>query len=164
VQPHDNETKLEQARAYERRDAIAWPIAVDDVDGDVHRQLSPVPDAAYVVDTDGVVAYRALWANDIRPLRRAVAAVANGYRGRIGENESKLAAMLSGMGSMTDTLAAAGPVAVRDFSRELPPVWAMARFAHLFSPLPASWKGVAAVASAALLPIAAVAAQRRFSR
>ncbi len=41
VQPHDNDTKLEQARAYERRDAIAWRIAVDDVDGDVHRQLSP---------------------------------------------------------------------------------------------------------------------------
>lgn len=145
VQPEDMATKVAQASAYALRDGVSWPVLVDDLDGTLHRRLDPNPHSGYVIDGDGVVAFRALWANDEGPLRAALAAVADGRRGAIGQSEAKAVAMLRGMGSMWETLSAAGPVALRDVAQQAPPMWAAARLAGLFSPLPPLGRGFAAL-------------------
>jgi hypothetical protein len=109
VQPQDMDTKMAHARAYAQRDGIRWPVAVDDVGGTLHRRLDPKPDAAYLVDTDGVVIFRSLWANHPGPIEKALQAAAGGRKGPLGQNETKLPSMLRGTGTMWATLSAAGP-------------------------------------------------------
>jgi hypothetical protein len=145
-QPEDAQTKHVQARAYAERDAIDWPVAVDDLDGTLHRALDPKPHAAYLIDAGGTVAFRALWANHERPLRQALREVAAGRHGPLGESEAKGVPLLRGMGSMWETLHAAGPVALRDVARQAPPIWLTGRLAALFRPLPPLGRGVAAAA------------------
>ncbi len=59
-QPQDLETKRRHAQDYRQRDALPWPVLVDSLDGDLHRRLDPKPDALYLVDGEGTVAFRTL--------------------------------------------------------------------------------------------------------
>jgi uncharacterized protein (DUF427 family) len=142
---HPGVLKMEQARAYAERDGIPWPVAVDDVDGTLHRMLDPKPDAAYLVGTDGTVLFRSLWANHPGPLQQALSAVASGPEAPLGQNEAKAEALLRGTGKMWETLSAAGPVALRDVAKQAPPMWLSARLAHLFQPLPLLARGAVGV-------------------
>jgi hypothetical protein len=76
------EEKLGHAAAYRERDDLPWPVAVDDLDATLHRALDPRPNAAYVVDEQGVVVYRALWSNQERVLRDPLRPVNAGRRPR----------------------------------------------------------------------------------
>lgn len=100
--------------AYESRDAIPRPIAIDTLDGRVHRQLDPVPDAVYVVDVEGV-----------------------------GPRVDR------------EHVARSGPLAVRDFSSQLPPMRVLARVAGVFGIVPAFGRGVAALLATFLVPMSA---------
>ncbi|KGH45346.1 hypothetical protein IN07_18095 [Modestobacter caceresii] len=146
VQPGDMGTKTEQARAYAERDGIRWPVAVDDIDGTLHRQLDDKPDAAYIVGTDGRVLFRSLWANEHERLRAALEAVADGEQRPVGQSEAKGRALLRGTGTMWQTLSAAGPVALRDVARQAPPMWLSARVADLARPLPPLARGAVGTA------------------
>ena len=55
--------------------------------------------------------------------------------------------MLKGMGKFYEVLGASGEVARRDLLREVPPMYAVARLASLFHPLPPLVRGVAAMAT-----------------
>lgn len=140
-QPSDLATKTAHARAYARRDSIRWPVAVDDADGDLHRALDPKPDAAYLVDPDGIVMFRALWANDPGPLRDALRLAASGQRGPVGESQAKAGALMRGTGEMWRVLSAAGPAALRDVAAQAPPMWMSARVADALRPLPSGLRG-----------------------
>lgn len=74
-QPDTFERKLEHARAYRERDGLPWPVAVDDADGTLHHALDPKPSSVYIMDTDGHAAFRALWSNDERTVRKGLEAV-----------------------------------------------------------------------------------------
>lgn len=63
-QPNTLDRKLTPARDYAQRDDITWTVAVDDVEGTLHRQLDAKPHAAYLVGPDGKVVFRTLWANE----------------------------------------------------------------------------------------------------
>ncbi len=164
-QPDTAERKMAHARAYQERDRIPWPIAVDDIDGTLHRALDPKPHAAYLVDGNGIVVGRLLWANDYAALRRALEALAGGRRP--GDIENKVVPMVRGLGMIHGTLSHAGGYARTDFRREVPPIYAMAWLAALFRPLPPLGRGVAAVATGvaavALLVLAVRAAVRGLS-
>jgi hypothetical protein len=128
------EQKLAHARAYQQRDQIPWPVAVDDVDGSLHRALDAKPNAAYLMNQDGTVAFRTLWSNDEAILRDGLEA---GVQGRnAGERQPHLVPMVKGMGSMDEVLGLAGQQARRDVRREVPPMYLMARLASPFRPLP----------------------------
>src|ERR671911_1891430 len=105
-QPHDLERKLQHAREYRDRDAIPWPVAVDDVSGTLHRALDAKPNAAYVMTADGRIAQRVLWSNDTRGVRQALEAVMEGRPH--SQRESKIAPMLRGVGVFKPTLESAG--------------------------------------------------------
>jgi hypothetical protein len=153
-QPETFESKLAHARAYQVRDAIPWPVAVDDVEGSLHRALDAKPNAAYIMNVDGNAAFRTLWSNDEQVLREALEATAARPHGTVGQSEAKLVPMLKGMGEMYEVLGSAGQEARRDVGRQVPPLYAMARLAALFRPLPPLGRGIAAVA-ATLLALAA---------
>jgi hypothetical protein len=90
------------ARAYEQRDQIPWPIAVDDVEGNLHRALDPKLNAAYIMDKPGNVVFRTLWSNDEAVLRDELEALVAGHSA--GEREPHLIPMIKGMGSMYEVL------------------------------------------------------------
>lgn len=141
------EQKLGYARDYQRRDSIPWTVAVDDVDGSLHRQLDPKPHSAYIVDTDGTVAFRTLWANDSAVLEEALAAVAAGHRPDPRQRETRLVPMLRGTGCMWESWERAGGHAKSDVLRQAPPVYLSGRVADLLpgSPLARGVMGNVAV-------------------
>ncbi len=49
-----------------------------DIDGTLHRALSPKPNSAYVLGKDGTILFRAQWANDTKALAGALEAIAAG--------------------------------------------------------------------------------------
>lgn len=149
-QPDSLEEKLQHARDYEQRDMIPWTVAVDEIDGGLHQTRDPKPNAAYLVGTDGRVFARVLWSNDGSSLRQALQAIVQGQPLDNPERTSKSIPMFRAIGSMDDVLGASGNQARRDFRYALPPVYAIARFASLYRPLPPPARSVAVVATGML--------------
>ncbi len=146
-QPDDDERKLEHAREYEARDEIPWRVAVDDIEGTFHQAMDGHTNAAWFIDADGRVAFRSLWSNDERALRRGFA-VALGEAGRGAvERESRVLPLLRGLGVLDEVLEAAGPSARVDVKRAALPVYAFARLARQFRPLPPLGRSLAAGAT-----------------
>ncbi|MDP9372532.1 MAG: redoxin domain-containing protein, partial [Chloroflexota bacterium] len=77
-QPDTFAQKVAHARAYRDLLGLPWPVAVDTLDGDLHRALDPRPNAAYLMAADGTVAFRALASNAERVLRAGLAALVTG--------------------------------------------------------------------------------------
>lgn len=148
-QPDNFESKLAYARDLAQRDQLPWPIAVDDVDGTVHRQLDEKPNAAYLADPDGRIVFRALWAGDVHGLREAIGAVIDGRQPRKSESRRRLVPMARGIGMMGEVLESSGPRATRDLWRVAPPMAVIAKVADLYRPLPPAWRTAAAVATIA---------------
>ncbi|HET8632074.1 MAG TPA: hypothetical protein VFL91_31995 [Thermomicrobiales bacterium] len=147
------EQKMAHARAYRKRDGLSWPVAVDAIDGELHRQLDPKPNAAYLIDANGNVAFRALWSNDERALREGLDAIVSGPPGAIGEREPRVVPMPNGLGTMDAILGDAGATARQDVLRQAPPMYAMARLAAFFGPLPPLGRGIIAAAIGMLGPV-----------
>ncbi len=144
-QPHTMEQKLAHARAYEERARIPWTVAVDHVEGELHRALDPRPNAAYLMDMDGNVAFRALNSNHERVLRKGIEDAVFRQPPRLGEDRTLVVPLIKGLGSMYEALDLAGGEAKRDILRELGPVYPMARLADLWGPLPPLGRGIAAI-------------------
>ncbi len=77
-QPSQMEEKIEHARLLKDIYGINYEVAVDDLDGTLHRALSPKPNSAYLVAGDGEIMFRAHWANDTKAIGKALEAVAAG--------------------------------------------------------------------------------------
>jgi hypothetical protein len=145
-QPATLDQKKEHARAYKARDEIPWPVAIDDAEGTLHRRLDPKPNAAYILDGEGIVVFRSLWSNHERPLRDGLAAVTTGARPNQPERQPRVVPMLRGVGKMDEILSFAGGYARTDVMRQAPPVYGMARLAGMFRPLPPLARTLAAMA------------------
>jgi len=155
-QPRTFGQKLGHALAYRDRDAIPWPILVDDVQGTLHRALSSLPCATYLVDAGGRVFFRSLWSNDPRVLRQALAALARGDAPAAGQDERRFLPLLRGLGGMHEVLSRAGQKAKRDALRQILPLYVVSRIAGLFRPLPHLARSVAALTTGVLGLAAAV--------
>lgn len=121
--------KIKYAQDLKERDQIPWEFLVDDLDGTLHRQLGSLPNAVYIVDTSGKVAYRVLWANDERAVRKAIM---NVLSGETGQAKPMMVPMLAGMGSMGESLDRSGPIAKKDVLKQAPPMFFMAQIAKQF--------------------------------
>ncbi|MGK5448622.1 deiodinase-like protein [Streptomyces radiopugnans] len=126
-QPERMERKEAHARGLKDRDGLPWPVAVDDIDGTLHRRLDPKPNAAYLMDTDGRVAFRILWSDDRAPvLRSALESVLSGHPPMSG-HQGRMVPVLRGVAEMDRMLTLSGPTARRDVRKAAPPMYAMAR-------------------------------------
>ena len=151
------EQKLDHARALQESDGLPWTVAVDDVDGSLHRALDPKPNAAYLVDADGVIAFRSLWAGDEKGLRRALRSLLRGESPRKRQSTAMLGPLAQGMGRFPEVLRRAGRRAQLDVLKAAPPIALASRLTPLFGALPARGRGAAAMASVGLLSAATFA-------
>lgn len=156
-QPESLAEKLEQAKSFQELDAIPWTVAVDDIEGTLHRALDPKPNAAYLIDSRGIIAFRSLWAGDEKGLRRALSTLVKGQRPSKPQSTAMLGPLAQGMGRFREVILRSGRRAERDVLLAAPPIAVVARLATLFRPLSATARGVAAMASFGLLATGAAA-------
>ena len=156
AQPATVGEKREHARALHERDGVSWVVAVDDVDGTLHRSLDTKPNAAYLVDREGRIAYRSIWASDERGLRNALAAIVRGDAPPKGESRAMMLPMLRALGRIDDVIRSAGRQAQRDMWRANAPMALAGRLSTLFRPLAPDARAYAT--AAALLAAGAAAA------
>jgi len=78
--PQPNSMEEKQAHAGLLRDLhdLTFDIAVDDIAGSLHRAMSPKPNSAYLLGSDGSILFRAHWANATRALAAALEDVTAG--------------------------------------------------------------------------------------
>lgn len=150
-QPDTAEEKLAHAAALKEQFDIPWTVATDGVEGAVHRALDPKPNAAYLVDTHGIIAFRSLWAGDERGISEALGSVVRGETPHERESQRRLVPMTMGLGEMREALRRSGPTAERDMWRAAPPMAAMAWLADLFRPLSPLKRGFAAMGAMLLI-------------
>jgi hypothetical protein len=101
-------------------------VAVDDGDGTLHRALSPKPNSAYILGADGIILFRAHWANDTNALAAALAAVVAGEPPRRSQSGGVLKPTLRMLRNIAPVLDRAGRGAWADMWRVAPPLAALA--------------------------------------
>lgn len=75
------EQKLHDAERYHQEEGIPWPVVADDLEGTVHQVYGTLADPAYLIDSDGRVAFYNLWTS-APALHEAIGALlARGGRG-----------------------------------------------------------------------------------
>jgi len=134
------------AHAIELRDhhGITFEVAVDDIDGTLHRALTPKPNSAYLLDPAGVIRYRAHWANDERGLRTALSARVRGRDLPRARSRGMVRPLLRAVGHLPGVVGFAGREVERDVWLAAPPLALLARLSWLFRWLPTDQRGRAA--------------------
>jgi hypothetical protein len=161
-QPRTFDWKMRHARMYRERDAIAWTVAVDDLEGRSHRAYGGNSNAAFLVDRRGNVAFRTLWSNDEKVLRQALQAITAGRLGTPFERERRLVSLVGGLGHVDQVVRAAGADALEDVRRETPLIFAVAEVAWLWRVL--TPLGRAALVASVAAGVGAVAGVLAFTR
>ncbi|MEX0802542.1 MAG: hypothetical protein WD688_04400 [Candidatus Binatia bacterium] len=116
------EQKIRDAKAIAELEGIGATVLVDDLEGTIHRNYGQQPNMLYVIDREGRVFFRALWAEELalrRSLTSLLSAEENGKEVSPSENLSTLIPMLHGMSETTRVLERAGNQAVADFEQAM---------------------------------------------
>lgn len=131
VQPESAEDKMAHARYLRDLHDLPFDVAVDDIDGALHRAFGAKPNAAYLIGPDGLILFRAHWANETQALARALKRVAAGRKLGRRKSSAMLGPMLRMMGDIAPVLNRAGAGAWSDMWRVAAP---LALVAALLSP------------------------------
>jgi thiol-disulfide isomerase/thioredoxin len=150
------EEKLNYARTLKEFYDIQWTVAADNVDGDLHRALDPKPNSAFLVNKDGTILFRSLWASDYRALRQALDAAANGRMPKTRQSVKMMGPVIRAMGHVQEVMTRGGPQAVQDLWLAGFPMALAGRIATLFSSLTPDQRGITAVLSLVLGILATV--------
>jgi len=103
-----------------------FEVAVDDVNGTLHRALSPKPNSAYVLGTDGTILFRAHWASETKGLAAALDAVVAGASPSRSQSGGLVGPMLRMLPHLAPVLDRAGSGAWTDMWRVALPLAAIA--------------------------------------
>jgi thiol-disulfide isomerase/thioredoxin len=139
------EEKVAHAKTLKEFYNINWTVAVDDIDGDLHRALDPKPNSAFLMDDSGKIIFRSLWAADRDALRQALDAAAAGRVPARKQSDALIGPVTRAMGQVQEVMTRGGPQAVRDLWRAGFPMALAGRVATFFTPLSPDQRGVAAV-------------------
>jgi len=134
-QPQIAESKMRHARALRSHHGFDFPVAVDDLDGSVHRAFGTRPSSAYVIDAAGTIVFRAHWSNRVAALEDAVRAVHAGRTPRRATAGQTIRALAGMAGPADVALRTAGRGAMRDFWLVAPPVAAYLALSRVFTRL-----------------------------
>lgn len=150
--------KLENARTLKQFYDIPWSVAVDNIDGDLHRALDPKPNAAFLLSNTGEILFRSLWAADRQALHQALAATAAGRALATKQSQTLLGPVARAMGQVHEVMERAGPQAVRELWWAGLPMALAGRIASFIPWFTPDQRGVAAVLimAAAMLAVAGV--------
>ena len=122
AQPASAAEARDQARRLQEFYGVPFPVVVDDAEGTLHRLLDGKPNAAFLFDGDGILAFRSLWASDHGGLHAALASVARGTSPGASESKAMLAPMARALGFIDEVIDRAGPSARRDLWRSAFPM------------------------------------------
>jgi thiol-disulfide isomerase/thioredoxin len=125
-QPKTMETKSAHATKLRGIYGFTFEIAVDDIDGTLHRAMSPKPNSAYLLAPDGTILFRAQWANDTQALERAIEATIRSQAPQPSESGGILKPTLRMLRNIAPVLDRAGAGAWRDMWLAAPPLAFMA--------------------------------------
>ncbi|MFQ5555060.1 MAG: TlpA family protein disulfide reductase [Acidimicrobiia bacterium] len=145
------EEKETHASALRHRYEVPFPVAIDGLDGGLHQRLDAKPNAAFLLDANGVVKFRALWARDDRSIRDALESVLGGTAAVKTQSRAMLGPVARAMGSVDEVMRTAGPGARRDLWMSASPMAAAGLFARLFSFKRSDHRGIAAVVTLGVL-------------
>lgn len=157
-QPHTDEEKAEHAAALEAHHALPFEVAIDELDGTLHRRLGSRPSSAYLIDSSGRILFRAQWSNETEAVGDALAAVAAGQPPPRSTVTRTLPALAKAMGFAGPVHDAAGRGARLDTWRLAPPLGVMMWFSELLFFLPRQKRGLAAMILTMGLAVAIAAA------
>jgi len=121
-QPQLMDQKTANAEQLRDLHGFDFEVAVDDIDGTLHRALSPKPNSAYIVDRDGTILFRAQWANDTSALSEALEAITDGKPLRGLQSKELIRPMLSMLRYGAPVFDRAGKGAWRDMWLSVPPL------------------------------------------
>jgi hypothetical protein len=123
-------TTIDEKRAHAERlrnlYGFTFDVAVDDIDGALHRAVGPKPNSAYLVDKSGVILFRAHWANSTAAINDALEAVVAGRPLTRGKSGGMPLAVARSMRNIPTVLDRAGKGAWADMWRVAPPMTATA--------------------------------------
>ena len=125
-QPTTLDAKMGHAVQLRDLHGFEFEVAVDDVDGTLHRALSPKPNSAYVLGADGTILFRAHWANDTKALAAALDAIVAGEPPRPSQSGGVVNPTLRILRNIAPVLDRAGSGAWADMWRVAPPLAAIA--------------------------------------
>ena len=125
-QPKALDEKTAHAEQLRDLHGFEFEVAVGDIDGTLHRALSPKPNSAYILGKDGTILFRAQWANDTKALAQALEAIVAGESPRRSQSGGIVRPMLRLLRNIAPVLDRAGGGAWRDMWRVAPPLAAMA--------------------------------------
>jgi len=144
AQPRTTPEKWAHAQELRTHHGFTFEVAVDDIDGDLHRAMTPKPNSAYLLSPTGVIIYRAHWANDERGLRSALTRASTGQPPVRGASRAMVRPLLRAVGHLPGVVAFAGRGVERDVWRAAAPLAVLGRLSRLFRRLPADHRGPAA--------------------
>ncbi len=124
-QPQSLDEKMAHAEQLRDLHGFKFEVAVDDIDGTLHRALSPKPNSAYVLGKDGAILFRAQWANDTKALAAALEPVAAGESPGRSQSGGLVRPMLRLLRNIAPGLDRAGGGAWPDMWRVVPPMAAV---------------------------------------
>ena len=125
-QPQGLDEKMAHAEQLRDLHSFQFEVAVDDMDGTLHRALSPKPNSAYVLGKDGAILFRAQWANDTKALSAALDAIAAGESPNRQQSGGVVRPILRQLRNMAPVFDRAGGGAWGDMWRVAPPMAATA--------------------------------------
>ena len=124
--PHhtSEEQKMRHAAEWTRRDDVPWTVAVDTLDGAIHRVYGPLPNSLYLIDPSGRVAFRAMWAGQEGLIRRRINELLDRVEDGeayipLDERENLVIPLMHGAVEFDRALGRAGEKAREDFKREM---------------------------------------------
>ncbi len=121
-QPKALDEKMTHAGQLRDLHSFEFEVAVDDIDGTLHRALSPKPNSAYALGKDGTILFRAQWANDTKALAAALDAIAAGESPSRSQSGGIVLPMLRLLRDVAPVLDRAGGGAWPDMWRVVPPM------------------------------------------
>lgn len=145
-QPHTPGEKAQHAAALRSHHALPFEVAIDELDGALHRRLGSRPSSAFLVEPSGRIAFRAQWSNETDAIAEAVEAVAGGTSPRRPSVTRTLSAFATAMGFAGAVHDAAGKGARLDTWRIAPPLGVMMLLSELLFFLPRERRGGTAMA------------------
>ncbi len=125
-QPKSLDEKMAHAEQLRDLHGFEFEVAIDDIDGTLHRAMSPKPNSAYVLGKDGTILFRAKWANDTKELAAALDAIAAGESPSHSQSGGLVRPMLRLLRNVAPVLDRAGGGAWGDMWRAAPPMAATA--------------------------------------
>ncbi len=143
-QPRTFEQKLAHARQLKQQFDIPWTVVTDDIDGTLHRALDTKPNAAYLMDVNGQLVFRSLWAGDDQALWSALQAVVDQQPLAERESTYTVGPLVRGLGYFHEVLQQAGPQAMRDMLLAAPPIAIVGRIAGALRRLAPDHRGIPA--------------------